>query len=98
MALLYYRNLGVHRPDILMRRAFGELKTFYDFLKRTRDYLEGDTAVKRLAWRAGEAPADGRHDPGRDAGTDAGRGSSSPSRRIGRTSRRPRSASSSTRT
>ena len=71
MALLYYRNLGVHRPDILMDRAFRELKTFYNFLKRTRDYLQ-DATVKRLAWRPGEAPANGRHDPGRDAGADAG--------------------------
>ena len=56
MAQLYYRNLGVRRPDVLMRRAFSELKTFYDFLKRTRDYLEGDAAVKRLAWLPGETP------------------------------------------
>lgn len=72
MALLYYRNLGVHRPDILMQRAFGELKMFYDFLKRTRDYLGSDAAVKRLACRPGEAPANGDRDNGRDDDTDAG--------------------------
>ena len=72
MALLYYRNLGVHRPDILMQRAFGELKMFYDFLKRTRDYLESDAAVKRLAYRPGRAPANGDHGTGRDDDTDAG--------------------------
>ena len=71
MALLYYRNLGVHRPDVLMRRALGELKASYDFLKRTRDYLESDAAVKRLAWRPGEAPANGDHDTGRDDDNDA---------------------------
>ena len=72
MALLYYRNLGVHRPDILMQRAFGELKMFYDFLKRTRDYLESDAAVKRLAYRPGRAPANGDHGTGRDDDTDTG--------------------------
>ena len=72
MAHLYYRNLGVHRPDVLMHRVFSDLKTFYDFLKRTRDYLEGDAAVKRLAWRPGETPANnndgGKHGEGTDSG------------------------------
>ena len=72
MAQLYYRNLGVHRPDILMQRAFGELKTFYDFLKRTRDYLESDASVKRLAWHPGQASANGDRGDGRDDDTDAG--------------------------
>ena len=72
MALLYYQNLGVHRPDVLMRRTFGELGMFYDFLKRTRDYLESDAAVKRLAWRPGEAPANGDHGTGPGEATDAG--------------------------
>ncbi len=72
MALLYYQNLGVHRPDILMRRAFGELRIFYDFLKRTRDYLESDAAVKRVAWRPGETPANGDHGTGSGEATDAG--------------------------
>ena len=49
MALLHYGNLGVHRPDVLMQRAFYGLKTFYDFLRRTKDYTESDAAVKRLA-------------------------------------------------
>ena len=72
MAQLYYRNLGVRRPDVLMHRAFGELKTFYDFLKRTRDYLE-NAAVKRLAWCPGETPANdnkgGKHGEGTGSGT-----------------------------
>ena len=70
MALLHYWNLEVHRPDVLMRRAFGELKTFYEFLKRTRNYLESDAAVKRLAWRPGEAPANGDHGAKRDDETE----------------------------
>ena len=53
-----------------MRRAFGELKTFYEFLRRTRNYLESDAAVKRLAWRPGEAPANGDHGAKRDDETD----------------------------
>ena len=56
MALLHYRNLGVHRPDVLMQRAFYGLKTFYDFLRRTKDYTESDAAVKRLAWAPGPGP------------------------------------------
>ena len=60
MALLHYWNLGVHRPDILMRRAFDGLGMFYEFLKRTEDYLlKSDAAVKRLAWSLGEPPANG---------------------------------------
>ena len=70
MALLHYWNLGVHRPDILMHRAFGELKTFYEFLKRTRSYLESEAAVKRLAWRPGDAPANGDHGAKQDDETD----------------------------
>ena len=50
MALLHYHNLGVHRPDVLMQRAFFGLKTFYDFLRKTKDCMEDDSAVKRLAW------------------------------------------------
>ena len=69
MALLYYWNLGVHRPDILMSRAFHGLGMFYEFLKRTREYLESDTAVKRLAWSFCEPPANGGNGAGRgDAG------------------------------
>lgn len=55
MALLHYQSLGVRRPDILMRNAFFGLKTFYDFLCRTKDYMESDAAVKRLAWKPGVA-------------------------------------------
>lgn len=58
MALLHYQNLDVRRPDILMKNAFFGLKTFYDFLRRTKDYLECDAAVKRLAWRPGIPPDD----------------------------------------
>lgn len=56
MALLHYQNLDVRRPDILMKNAFFGLKTFYDFLSRTKAYMESDAAVKRLAWRSGTAP------------------------------------------
>ncbi len=56
MALLHYRNLDVRRPDILMKSAFFGLKTFYDYLRRTKNYMESDAAVKRLAWRPGTAP------------------------------------------
>lgn len=58
MALLHYQNLDVRRPDILMKRAFFGMKTFYDFLRRTKDYMESDTAVKRLAWKPGVPPDD----------------------------------------
>ena len=70
MALLHYWNLGIRSPDVLMHRAFRELKTFYEFLKRTRNYLESDAAVKRLAWRPGEAPANGDHGATRDGQID----------------------------
>ena len=50
MALLHYQNLETGDPGALMRHAFFGLKTFYDFLRRTRDYMESDAAVKRLAW------------------------------------------------
>ncbi|TDP83792.1 AAA domain-containing protein [Aquabacterium commune] len=58
MALLHYNNLDVARPDILLKNAFYGLKTFHDFLRRTKDYMEGDAAVKRLAWKAGTPPDD----------------------------------------
>lgn len=58
MALLHYKNLDVRRPDILMKNAFFGLKTFYDFLRRTKDYMESDAGVKRLAWKPGVAPDD----------------------------------------
>lgn len=63
MALIHYHNLGVHRPDVLMQRAFFGLKTFYDFLRRTKDYTESDAAVKRLGWVEGPGPdADDEND------------------------------------
>lgn len=55
MAQLYYENLGVHRPDVLLRRTFSGLKVFHDFLSRTKRYLE-EVAVLRLAWEPGVAP------------------------------------------
>lgn len=58
MALLHYQNLGIHRPDVLMRNVLYGLKTFYEFLRRTKDYMESDAAVKRLAWKPGAAPDD----------------------------------------
>ena len=57
MALLHYWNLEDHRPDILMDRVFRGLGMFYELLKRTREYLESDAAVRRLAWDPGEPPA-----------------------------------------
>ena len=65
MALLHYQNLDVRRPDILMKSAFFGLKTFYDFLRRTKDYMESDAAVKRLAWKPGAPPDDDDADRGR---------------------------------
>lgn len=58
MALLHYRNLGVHRPDILMRMSVRGLKVFYDFLTRTKNHMESDAAVLRLGWRQGHCPED----------------------------------------
>jgi len=56
MALLHCQNLDVRRPDILMKNAFFGLKTFYDFLRRTKDYMESDAAMKRLACKPGVTP------------------------------------------
>jgi hypothetical protein len=67
MALLHYQNLGVRRPDVLMKSAFFGLKTFYDFLRRTKDYMESDAATKRLAWKGGNAPEE--EDAGAARGT-----------------------------
>ena len=50
MAQLHYENLTEHRPDVLMRQTFYGLKDFYDFLKRSKDYLESESSVKRLSW------------------------------------------------
>lgn len=62
MALLHYINLGVHRPDILMSRSVQGLKIFYDFLTRTKRYMESDSAVLRLAWRKGDSPGNATDD------------------------------------
>jgi len=56
MALLHYWNMGVHRPDVLMQRAFYGLRPFYEFLSATKNYMETDAAVLRLAWAPGSAP------------------------------------------
>lgn len=56
MALLHYHNLGCHRPDVLMRKAFFGMRAFYDFLSRTKAYMESDAAVKRLAWTQSAPP------------------------------------------
>ena len=60
MALLHYENLGVHRPDVLMQRAFYGLKAFYDFLSNTKRHVESDAAVKRLAWQIDDGAENGR--------------------------------------
>ena len=65
MALLHYWNLGVYRPDKLRRRAFHGLGMFYEFLNRTRKYLESDAAVKRLAWCHCGPPVNGGNSAGR---------------------------------
>nr|WP_282450389.1 AAA domain-containing protein [Marinobacter xestospongiae] len=39
-----------------MQRAFFGLKTFHDFLGRTKKYMESDAAVVRLAWKDGLPP------------------------------------------
>ena len=71
MALLHYWNLGVSHPEILMSRAVRGLQMFYVFLKRTRDYLRSDAAVKRLAWRPDETPSnDGNGKGRRDSSTE----------------------------
>lgn len=56
MALLHYKNLDVHRPDVLMGMSVSGLKIFYDFLTRAKGYMESDDAVMRLAWREGTPP------------------------------------------
>lgn len=65
MALLHYNNLDVARPANLLRSVFYGLKTFYDFLRRTKDYMESDVAVKRLAWKPGVPPEDDQTDRAR---------------------------------
>ncbi len=56
MALLYYKNLGLRRPE--MKQAFYGLKDFNSFLKQTKCYMESDEAVLRLAWKPGISPED----------------------------------------
>lgn len=56
MALLHYQNLGVRRPDILLKSAFYGLGTFFRFLDQTKKHMESDAAVQRLAFKPGVAP------------------------------------------
>ena len=48
MALLYYENLGVEKPEILMGAAFWGLTDFYQFLDNTEKHLRDQT--KKLGW------------------------------------------------
>jgi hypothetical protein len=50
MAQLHFENLTNHCPDVLMRNTFYGLKDFFEFLKRSKNYLESEASVKRLAW------------------------------------------------
>lgn len=58
MALLHYENLGVHRPDVLLRLTFNGLRDFYEYLKRTLDHLNSESVVLRLSWARAPAPDD----------------------------------------
>ncbi len=51
MAYLRYANLQVPNPQTLLRGTFDGLGIYYQYLKRTRDFMNSDAAVKRLAWR-----------------------------------------------
>lgn len=59
MALLHYQNLGVRRPDILLKNAYYGLGNFFRFLDRTKTHMESDAAVLRLACKPGVAPESG---------------------------------------
>jgi len=50
MAMLYFENLGVQRPDMLMSSARHSLNMFYQFLDQAKSYLLSDKAVQRLSW------------------------------------------------
>ena len=56
MALLHYENMGVRRPDTLLNKTFFGLKSFYDFLNKTKSYMESDSAMQRLARPPGAPP------------------------------------------
>ena len=58
MALLHYLNIIEHRPDVLMERSVRGLKIFYDFLTLTKEFMESDASVMRLAWTLGSCPSD----------------------------------------
>ncbi len=53
MALLHYQNVepNIHRPDMLMNMTVHGLRDFYTYLEHTKQYLESDDAVLRLAWK-----------------------------------------------
>ena len=58
MALLHYQNIVDHRPDILMERSVRGLQVFYEFLTRTKEFMESDASVMRLRWTLGSCPSD----------------------------------------
>ena len=58
MALLHFSNLGVNNPTLLMKNAFYSLKTIYDFLDRSKKYMESDEAVLRLAHEVDTSASD----------------------------------------
>ncbi len=58
MALLYYQNIVERDPNVVMRNAVFGLKIFYDFLKRTKKFVESDYSVMPLGWKPGYCPFD----------------------------------------
>jgi len=61
MALLEYANLGYGGPAAraVLSQVFGGLKDFYEFQKRSLDYLK-EECVFRVAWKPGEDPKGGQ--------------------------------------
>jgi hypothetical protein len=51
-----------------MRRTFSGLRDFYEFLKRTEDFMRSPEAVLRLAWKPGEPPEDENQEEERPIG------------------------------
>ena len=56
MAQLYYQNLGIENPEVVMKRVFSGLRSFYEYLNQTENYLKSDDAVLRLSWKPGSPP------------------------------------------
>lgn len=48
-----------------MKNVFFGLRTFYNFLDRTKRHMESDAAVKRLAWKDGVSPDNDDHERAR---------------------------------